>query len=284
MADNSENIGGINVSIGADYSPLQEAIQEATQAAETGGQQIAQGMNAAAGALDSIGSGMTGAAGAAQIFDDKLQALFDQGMTLSEALTSLGGSAETLSGALTTIGDAASGAAEQLSLFDEAATVPFADAAGQLNLFATELEPIGSDAEAATSGLQGLGDAVTAVGSDAQQGASGLQNFQEAETETVSATEAIFGALQDLGQQFLALAEAFVVVEGLKEFGAEALEASDSIKTASISLTQLTGSAETAETTIGGLEKLGMSDGLAMPSLLECSDSHAGHAWPDRRR
>jgi len=62
--------------------------------------------------------------------------------------------------------------------------------------------------------------------------------------------------------------EALAITEGLKEFGSEALTAADNVTHASIALTTLTGSGEAANTTIEGLEQLGMSDGLAFPSLL----------------
>jgi hypothetical protein len=54
----------------------------------------------------------------------------------------------------------------------------------------------------------------------------------------------------------------------LRELGSEALGAADGITTATIALTNITGSADAAQETIEGLEQLGMSDGLAMPSLL----------------
>jgi hypothetical protein len=175
MADTTggENIGGINVSIGADYSPLQAAFSTAEDLAQKAGADIA----------DALASGASSAGN---------------------------------------VGDVISG----------------------------QLEQIGPAADDAGSSLEGFSGEATDAGEAAESSAS---------------------KLAELAEQMTAVGEALIITEGLKELGEEALGAADSITHASIALTTITGSADTAKETIEGLEQLGMSDGLAMPSLLSAA-------------
>jgi hypothetical protein len=175
MADTTggENIGGINVSIGADYSPLQSAFSTAEDLAQKAGADIADAL-------------VSGASSAGNIGD-----------VLSE-----------------------------------------------------QLEQIGPAADDAGSSLEGFAGDATDAGEAAEGSAS---------------------KLGELAEQMTAVGEALIITEGLKELGEEALGAADSITHASIALTTITGSADTAKETIEGLEQLGMSDGLAMPSLLSAA-------------
>jgi hypothetical protein len=128
------------------------------------------------------------------------------------------------------------------SAFTDAAeaTNTFTDANGRLRDEFGRFVPMAQDAA----------DATTAAGAASVQ----------ASTETGSLTESM-----------IALGEALVVAEGLKEFATEALDAADNVTRASIALTTLTGSAESAATTIEGLDRLGIADGLSMPALLTAS-------------
>ena len=54
MAD-SENIGAINVSIGADYSPLISAIGSAQEVAQTGGKSISDALTAGGASGQNLG-------------------------------------------------------------------------------------------------------------------------------------------------------------------------------------------------------------------------------------
>lgn len=170
MADNGENIGGINISIDGDYSPLQAKFQAAQTEAQKAGADIA----------DALASGAAGA----------------------------GDIGEELAGQLGQIPPAAD------------------DAASGLNNFSGAAEGAGQSAEGAGSGLS------------------------------------------KLAEDFTVLGESLIITEGLKEFGAEALNAADSVTRASIALTNITGSGDTARETIEQLVQLGASDGLSMPSLL----------------
>ena len=170
MADSSgENIGGINVSITGDYSPLQAAFSTAQDLASQAGGNIADALTQGAASAGSIG--------------------------------------DEIAGQLGQIPPAADGAA------------------GSLQGFAGSAGDAGEAAGASTSSLAEMAEKLTAIG------------------------------------------EALVITEGLKEFGTEALSAADSVTTASISLTKLTGDAGAAEETMRGLDELGTSDGLSMPAL-----------------
>jgi hypothetical protein len=174
MADSgSENIGNIDVSIGADYSPLQAAFSAAQDAAQQAGADIADAL-------------VSGAAGAGDI------------------------------------GDEISG----------------------------QLDQIGPSADDAAGSLEGFAGAAGDAGEASEEGAS---------------------KLAEMAEQLAAVGEALVITEGLRELGSEALGAADSITRASLALTQITGSGDTAKETIEGLEQLGMSDGLSMPSLLSAA-------------
>jgi len=54
--DGSENIGGVNISIGADYSDLKDAFSDAQQAAAAAGDSIAQSFTTAASATTDFDS------------------------------------------------------------------------------------------------------------------------------------------------------------------------------------------------------------------------------------
>ena len=102
----------------------------------------------------------------------------------------------------------------------------------------------------------------------ANQATASVTGLTESLTEATPPAEDATHALEQMAEQMVAVGEALVITEGLQELGSEALAASDSISTAKTALTAITGSAETAEAQIEGLESLGMADGLAMPSLL----------------
>lgn len=176
MAD-SENIGGIDVSIGADYSQLQADFASAQTASQTAGSAIADAFNS------------TAATG--------VDALTEALGTLNDTLTGLSGQVSDLSGSL-----------------DE---------------YTTSAEHAGEASEEAETGLAAMAEQMAAVG------------------------------------------EALVITEGMRELGTEALTAADAITHASIALTTITGSGDQAKETIEGLDAIGQSDGLAMPSLLSAA-------------
>ena len=211
----SENIGGVNITIGGDYSQLQADFAEAQTAAATAGSNIADAF--------------TGAAASVTTFDDAVKAAVDSGQTLAQAIA---------------------GASDSI-------------------------DEVGSSAAAASGDVADLSDSADQLGAaaggagDAAGGAAGnIDQFGESASSAGAEAEESTTQLGRMSEGFLALGEALAITEGMKEFGQEALAASDSITTASIALTTLTGSADKAHDTIEQLEALGMQDGLAMPPLL----------------
>lgn len=315
-----------------DTRPAVQAIENIGDAAQSTGKSITEALEKplpdlnvapAVDALQSIGDAAIATGKPIDDLGEKIASLLASGAAAT--------SAEALAQALGQIGDAAAEAgsaaghaAEQLSLFDEAIQVPYADAAGQLNLFATELEPIAGAAQSAAQAAEQLANATQAAGDAADTASAGALRFSEgaqaiidaqakadAELEQAKANLAEIQAAYELGavsaetlaraqqevesaaaaanpelkrtgenaheaeggigalaEKLTALGEALVVTEGLKEFGLEALAASDNITRASISLTAITGSGEKAAATIEEIEKLAVQDALSIPSLL----------------
>lgn len=233
MSANPNAIASIAVEITGDFSPLTDDISSAVSAAQQGGEAIASA------------------------FDVQV------GGELEDSLTGMG--------------TAADAAGEQMSLFgDDLAAVPFDAAGSSANDLAEALDPLAaaSDAagEAASEAAGGFDELATSAGDagDAGDGAAGgiTDAGDAAEEAGANAGEAAGGGLTDLREQLLAIGEALVITEGIKEFGEEALNAADNVTHATIALTALTGSAQQANTTIAALSQLGQQDGLAMPSLL----------------
>ena len=101
------------------------------------------------------------------------------------------------------LGEAAVSVANQMSLFGDAVDqIPFADAAGQLNLFATELEPIGPAMETAAGAGEDLAPAIHEVGEESEGAA---------------------GQIKELGKELMELAGIALTLEALKEMAEEAV-------------------------------------------------------------
>lgn len=258
MAD-SENIGDLNVSIGADYSPLRAAIDGAKPIAQQGGKEISDALAAGGAAGENLGAiiseqlsliGPAASSAAASI--DPFDAAVVESATDSAMLAN---NVAEAAAALSGMAGPAQESGQQLNLFADALEgIPWADASGQLNLFTDELEPLAS----------GLGTASQAA-----------QTFASSETDVASAAEAMNPqvkesgiTLQDLARQLVAVGSAMIIVSKIEDLASAALEASDNVTRATIALTALTGDAQRAGDEVAKLEALGVSDGLSMPELL----------------
>ena len=143
---------------------------------------------------------------------------------------------------------------------------------------AEALAKVQSEAADTASASSAAAGAVDEFGASADQSAAetekaraALQEFLSTAQEVAPAEHEAASGLSDWHEKLIAFAEALVITEGLKEFGLAALEASDNITRASISLTALSGSGEKAKATIEGIEALGIQDGLSLPGLLQAS-------------
>ena len=132
----------------------------------------------------------------------------------------------------------------------------------------TDLSSISDAASSATDTTDGLSSSLEALAgstADADAGAAQLQPDLESTGEAARDAE---GGLAGMAEQLVALGEALAVTEGLKDFGEEALTAYGNIEQATISLTDLMGSADQANEAIENLESLATSDALSFPSLV----------------
>jgi len=246
MAEN-ESIGGISVSIVGDYSKLQSDIQAAAQIAAQGGEEIASALTSSASHADRLSGAIADAATGIANFEARIQELVDTGSTLAEALAAVQGGVEGVTDGVGAAGGAASAAAQQMGLFDDAINIPYADAAGQLNLFADELEPIPGAAQSAAQAMEDLKNKVE---------------------DAAPAEEAAAGATKSLVEQLVAVGAALKFTEKLVDLGSDALHAADAVDDATRALGLLGGSAEEAQKTVAKLRDLGMDAALSMPELL----------------
>lgn len=250
----SESIGSVSVSIVGDYSKLEGDIDKATQIAVDGGKEIADALNQGADGADALSSAISEAANAAVSFESQIEALVSSGSTLAEALEQVQGGMDAIAEGAVEVGAAAGEAAVQMDLFDESIMVPYAEAAGQLNLFATELEPIPAAAESAAGALAKLAEAETATGEEAKNAAPEVEGVAKS-------SEGLLGQMALLGA-------ALGGVAMLVSLGKAAIEAGDAIGDATYSMGLLSGSAEDAARTVEELRDVADDAALGMPELL----------------
>ena len=124
---------------------------------------------------------------------------------------------------------------------------------------------------AAAGAIDEFGASADQTATETEKARTALQEFLSATQEVTPAEHEAASGLSDWHEKLIAFAEALVITDGLKEFGLAALEASDNITRASISLTALSGSGEKAKVTIEEIEALGIQDGLSLPGLLQAS-------------
>lgn len=213
----ADSLADLFVSLTADTSDFQKSFQDAASLADASLQAIEDAASAAGqGVADGLQAGVAGL--------------------------------EALSAKLDETASSVTEASSQMDLFGSALDgVPFADAAGQLNLFTDELETIPQAAGSAVSSLQDLSEAQSQV------------------TESAGEAESALGSMRE---QLLEFGEALAITEGLHEFGVEALQTFGSVQKASIALTAMTDSAETAEETISSLKTLSIQTATSFESLV----------------
>ena len=261
MADGSDSLGSLSVTITGDFSELSEAIDQATQDATQGAEQIANALNNVSagqnigeqfsGLGDSLGNIDLGSLG--ETASDSNAGLEELAATLEQTASSgedIDSTLSDLSDSLNEVGSSATEATAGLDDIDKSA----GDAVDSLDEVSSTADDLGSNFEQIGDSAQNAGDSLESFAGDTAEANEGAQ---EAE-----------GSLSDLAEQLAAVGEALVITEALTEFGNEAESAADKVTTATIALTAITGSADTAKETLEGLEELGTADGLAMPSLL----------------
>lgn len=251
MAD-TENIGGVSVQIVGNYAPLLKDLEAATGIAAQAGGNIAAGLN-------------KGAAAAGE-FEAKIQALVASGSTLAEALQKVETGSREMGSATSAAGNAAATAAAQLKLFDEAAMVPYADAAGQLNLFADELEPIAREAQQAAAGVEVFAQAERHAGEEAERSVSRLDQFKATAGALSSQLQAGAGGLITIGAALTA-----AVTVPLVGVAAAALKVSGELEQAKVAFTTMLGSAKAAQEHLDKLKAFALSTPFEFPDLVQAS-------------
>lgn len=124
------------------------------------------------------------------------------------------------------------------------------------------LSELAGTTDAANAAVNELTSAAAEAGSAASNTLTPALNSVH---ESASESESAIGAM---GEKLMQLVEAYAVVEVLKEFSTEALDAYGNVQKAEISLTALTGSVATATETIEGLKNVALADALSFPSLV----------------
>ena len=190
----------------------------------------------------------------------------DQGNPLGDLTIGITGDFSDLESQLEGAQEAAATAGQAIA---DAFTTAATTGTDQLEQFASAAnDAIGS---VSTEAIDGVGQSLDDVAGSTGPAAQGLSDVGSAAHEASAGAEDAEGGLEGLAEQLVAVGEALAITEGLQELGSEALSAADGITRASIALTAITGSGEQAQETIEGLEQIGQSDGLAMPSLLSAA-------------
>jgi len=158
MADSgSENIGGVNVSIGADYSPLEAAFSAAESKAEQAGKDIA----------DALVSGASSAGDVAAELTDQLDAIGPAADGAAHGLDDLGESA----------GHAADGAHEAESGL--AAMAEQMAAVGEALVITEGLRELGSEALSAADSITHASIALTTITGDGGKAEETIQGLEQ---------------------------------------------------------------------------------------------------------
>lgn len=240
MAEN-EDIGGVSIGVNVDLGQLEEQFAKAEAICKASGQ--------------TMGDAIAGA--------------FEKGAdSVASAVQQIISAAEAEQSAMQKLSGAATEAAAQLSLFDEAAHVDFSDAVGQLNMFATELEPIAATTQQAAKGIAEFGSAADLAARPIGSTVVASNELAESANKAADAGKNAGSSWEGFGSTLLGLAGISLTIGALKELVIGSIEVSDKIGDTEQSLTRLTGSAEQAATMMQRLRALADDDGLSFPSLL----------------
>ena len=258
----SENIGGLGIDLGLDFSGLQADLDAAVALVSGFAPRFAEAFNAALSSMDTapitaamekLGSAATSAS----------QPVVD----LAGSINDLGGGAVDISGTLDSLAqamDSARGAAENYAGSAEAVMQAQQDADETL-----------ATAQQALADIQGLYDTGAASANDLARAADAVASaFDKANPSIQESGEHAHeasGGFGELGTELLKLGGIALTIEGLRRLGEEAMSASDNVTHAAIALTAITGNGEAAAETLERLEALGMADALSMPGLRDAA-------------
>ena len=194
-------------------------------------------------------------------FIAKLEQMEGQSAAVSDAVDKIATATSNAAAPLAEVGESAAAAAEQLALFDEASQIPFEDEAGQLNLFATELEPIAGSAQSAAEAMEELAQGAADAGEASENSAEGVGEVGERAGEAGD-------EIAELGFRMLEYVGIVFALDAVKDAVEESFTAFARVQRATEALTELTGSAKEAEVRIAALEEQARDQALSFPELL----------------
>ena len=231
-----DNIGDLVVNVTGDFSELEGAISQAQTVAQDGADVIAGAFVAAADKADWLDSSISSVG----------QAIRD----LGEASGLTGQELETFKASLQADVDLGISLEEALKNVGDSAKYVGDEVAG-----------------GATTALEQLQTTQQGVADSAQQAASGMTDESDAAGHVGQTAHEAESGLHGMAEQLLAVGEALVITEGLREFGQEALTAYGIVQSVTIGITQLTGSAKEAGEAIEQIKELASTQPFAFPDI-----------------
>src|SRR5579875_16931 len=136
-----------------------------------------------------------------------------------------------------------------MALFNEATMTPYADQAGQLNLFADELEPIASGAAEAAGAMEQFGEQAGAAGEEAGEAGKNIEELQE--------------NFERLFEKVAEYSGIYMILRSVREAAEDAFQSFSREERAKEAFAALTGNAEEADRTIERLQQTALR--LAIP-------------------
>jgi hypothetical protein len=177
---------------------------------------------------------------------------------VQQQLEGVGQAAESL-------GDVVQGCSAQMDLFAEAMDIPYADDAGQLNMFTDALEPISELADKNTGSLNEQADAGESLSEIFSHLSEKFAEWMEVEEKEVEIGEQVKEVLVSTLEEIVGVTFA---IEGLKEALQEGFEELAKVERATEAFAALTGETENATEHMEELRKLGYDEGLKFPALM----------------
>lgn len=148
---------------------------------------------------------------------------------------------------------------------------PISGAVSDIQELVAPLTEVTTEAGAAAGAAVSAGSDIASLGEHSSTAAAGVGEVPPALNAVGGAANEAESGLAGTVEQLIALGEALVVTEALKEFAGEALTVYGNVEQAVISLTALTGSAEAADTMIETLKGFAISDALSFEPLVSAA-------------
>lgn len=279
MAD-SENIGGISISVDVDLSDLSTSLDSAVQVAQVAAQQISDAFNgvnlgtfnsnveqAAAGAV-TMAQALASVQGTVAANTSAVGNLSENVFDLTDATNLLAASTDTAQTALASLAGVLNTNMQIAAVLQQST----ADLDASIAALGNDVQEASSQAQSLNISTQNLDYQITSLGKDIQGAVQAIQSLTAALQASTSNQQQTTQATNDFTNGLRQLAAALAITEGLKAFGQAALEAYADLQKATIALTALTGSAQGASDQIATLKEFALSHALAFDDLVEAQE------------